>query len=355
MKKTIAKKTRNSSNHTFDEGNILVTGGAGFIGSALIAELNARGHENIIVVDRLGCDERFKNLVGLNFNEFFLVEEFEELISAHDESSSMLHYSHKNPLNIQTVFHLGAESSTTECDADWLIENNYRFSQRLSMWAISNDIRFVYASSAATYGDGSRGMRDTSDLNTLRPLNIYGYSKHLFDKFVERTPSLKDTCIGLKYFNIFGPNENHKSDMRSMVSKAFEEIKATGKISLFKSYNPKYANGEQLRDFLYVRDAVKMTLHLARQKRSHGLYNIGSGKAHSWINLAHAVFEAMGLPPKIEFIDMPESMRNQYQYHTCADINKLKDSGYFTPITSFKEAVREYVQDFLIPNKRLEG
>lgn len=353
MKKTIVKKTRSSLTHVFEDGNILVTGGAGFIGSALIAQLNARGHDNIIVVDRLGCDDRFKNLVGLNFTEFFLVEEFEALISSNDDHCSALHYSNKNPLNIQTVFHLGAESSTTECNADWLIENNYRFSQRLAMWAVSNGMRFIYASSAATYGDGSKGMSDDCDLNTLRPLNMYGYSKHLFDQFVERTPLLKKSCVGLKYFNIFGPNENHKNDMRSMVSKAFDEIKATGKISLFKSHNPKYADGEQLRDFLYIQDAVKMTIHLARQRRCYGIYNIGSGKAHTWIELAHAVFEAMGLPPKIEFIDMPESIRNQYQYRTFADIRKLKDSGYFIPVTSLKDAIREYVQDYLIPNKRL--
>ena len=227
------------------------------------------------------------------------------------------------------------------------------FTKRLAHWSLDRNARFVYASSAAPYGDGSQGMDDrNADLHRLRPLNMYGYSKHLFDLYAQRTGIL-DRMIGLKYFNVFGPNENHKEDMRSVVNKAFAQILETGKVGLFKSYRPEYEDGKQERDFLYVKDAVEMTLFLAEQPGAGGLYNIGSGVAQSWVDLAEAIFAAMDREPSIEFIEMPESLREKYQYYTCADISKVRAAGYEPPITSLQDAVADYVRNYLGPDRLL--
>ena len=325
------------------ESRILITGGAGFIGSALVWELNRRGCENIVVCDRLSTDEKWKNLVPLRFADYI---DGNDLLQAVQHSPAKLgRFDH--------VLHLGACSATTERDADYLMRNNYEFTKQLCQWSLASQTRFVYASSAATYGDGAHGMDDQmADLHALRPLNMYGYSKHLFDLHAKREGWLP-SIVGLKYFNVYGPNEDHKADMRSLVHKACGQILATGKVQLFKSHRPDYKHGEQMRDFLYVKDAIRMTLHLAETPSAGGLFNLGSGKAHTWVELATAIFTALGKEPNIEFIDMPEHLQSKYQYYTCADITKLRGSGFKTEITPLAEAVRDYVQGYLVPDKRL--
>jgi ADP-L-glycero-D-manno-heptose 6-epimerase len=264
----------------------------------------------------------------------------------------------KVPGPVEAVFHLGACSSTIETDASYLIKNNYEYTKILAQWATRPrraGIHFIYASSAATYGDGSSGFSDDeAKLEELRPLNMYGYSKHLFDLWTRRTGLLKK-IVGLKYFNVFGPNEYHKADMRSFVLKAFEQINATGKVCLFKSYKSEYADGEQVRDFLYVKDAVDMTFFFFDNPKITGLFNIGAGLARSWNDLVKAVFAALGKKPNIEYIDMPESIRNQYQYYTCADISKLRKASYKKQITPLDEAIKDYVQNYLQKDMCLSG
>jgi len=247
----------------------------------------------------------------------------------------------------KAVFHLGASTSTTETNASYLIKNNYEYTKLLAQWTASKNIRFIYASSAATYGDGLAGFSDNEDLiDTLQPLNMYGYSKQMFDLWALRTGLLKK-MVGLKYFNVFGPNEYHKADMRSFVLKAFEQVQSAGKVGLFKSHNPQYADGEYVRDFIYIKDAVDMTLFFYDNPNTNGLFNIGTGKARSWNDLVKAVFNAAGRAVNIEYIEMPESIRSQYQYHTQADITKLRNAGYDKPVTPLEAAVKDYVQNYL--------
>jgi ADP-L-glycero-D-manno-heptose 6-epimerase len=325
-------------------GRILVTGGAGFIGSALVWALNERGVEDIVVADVLHSDEKWRNLVPLKYADYV---EGPVLRSRLAQSPTAFG-------KFSAVFHMGACSSTTERDASYLIDNNTAFTRELAGWALSMGARFIYASSAATYGDGSHGMDDNDPaIERLRPLNMYGYSKHLFDLYARRLGWL-DRIVGVKYFNVFGPNEDHKGDMRSVVSKAHAQIKESGKISLFKSYDPKYKDGGQMRDFLYVKDAIGMTLHFAEKGSSvGGLFNLGSGEANTWVTLADAIFAALGRPPNIEFIEMPDLLRAKYQYYTKADISKLRASGYDKPITLLDAAVADYVRNYLVPDKRL--
>ncbi len=318
---------------------IVVTGGAGFIGSALIAALNSRGIGDILVVDRLATDHRWKNLRNLGFADYVEKDDFLEMIMTH-----------RTPSGIKAVLHMGACTDTTETDASYLIKNNYEYTKLLAQWATDAGVRFIYASSAATYGDGSAGFADDEQkLQTLRPLNMYGYSKHLFDLWARRTGLLKK-MVGLKYFNVFGPNEYHKGDMRSFVIKAFEQITAKGKVALFKSHYPRYADGEYVRDFIYIRDAVDMTLFFLDNPAAAGLFNIGAGKARTWNDMVKAVFAAMDREPKIEYIEMPDSIRNQYQYYTCADIAKLRKAGCNKQTTPLEDAVEEYVQKYLEPH-----
>jgi len=315
---------------------IIVTGGAGFIGSALIAALNKRQITDILVVDELGCDQKWKNLRNLSFADYMEKDDFLDRIIENKLAGP-----------IAAVFHLGACSSTTETDASYLIENNYEYTKLLAQWAANANIRFIYASSAATYGDGSAGFSDDEEkIDKLRPLNIYGYSKQLFDLWARRAGLLKK-MVGLKYFNVFGPNEYHKGDMRSFVVKAFEQIMASGRVCLFKSYKPQFKDGEQMRDFLYVKDAVDMTLFFLDNPKIAGLFNIGSGRARNWNDLVKAVFAAMGKPPNIEYIEMPDSIRNQYQYFTQADMTKLRQVGYKKQTTPLEEAIKDYVQNYL--------
>ena len=326
----------------FSDARVLVTGGAGFIGSALVWALNRCGCEHIVVCDRLGTDEKWRNLTPLRFAHY---------VEA-DELLPRLQNGALGKFNL--VLHLGACSSTTERDASYLIRNNYEFTKDLAAWSLANRTRFVYASSAATYGDGAAGMADDdAKLDTLRPLNMYGYSKHLFDLHARRAGFL-DRIVGLKYFNVFGPNEDHKGDMRSVVHKSFGQVRETGVIRLFKSYRPDYRDGEQKRDFLYVKDAVAMTLHLAANEKAGGLFNIGSGNARTWLDLARAVFTALKREPKIEFVDMPEAIRDKYQYFTEANLARLRAAGYAAPVTSLEDAVSDYVGNYLVPDKRLD-
>jgi len=322
---------------------IIVTGGAGFIGSALVWKLNLLGEEEIIIVDELGTDEKWKNLTGLRFIDIYHPEEFIAMI-----------LNNALPFEIDTIFHLGACSATTEKDADYLLQNNYHYSQDLAKYAVTNRARFIYASSAATYGDGVLGYDDNEqELNKLRPLNMYGYSKHLFDLWLHKT-GFNEEVVGLKYFNVYGPNEYHKGDMRSVVHKAFGQIMETGKVKLFKSYNPDYKNGEQKRDFIYVKDAVDMTLHFYEHKDKNGLFNVGTGKAETWINLVTAVFNAVGKEPNVEFIDMPDNLKEKYQYFTEAKIEKIRSAGYSKKISSLEEGIFDYVKNYLLPNKYLD-
>ena len=320
---------------------IAVTGGAGFIGSAIIWRLNSLGYDNIIVVDELGFDEKWKNLVGLKFSDFinkdFFIQKIENGLN----------------LNIKSIIHMGANSSTTEKNADELIKNNYEYSKTLAKYSFKNNLRFVYASSAATYGDGSLGFNDDEKiLNSLRPLNMYGYSKHLFDLWLMRQ-GMSDKAAGLKYFNIFGPNEYHKGDMRSVVNKAFDQIIAAGKVKLFKSKNQKYKDGEQKRDFLFIKDAVDMTLFFLDNKDKNGLFNIGSGKARTWNDLVAAIFNAMNKQVNIEYIELPEHLVEKYQYFTEAKLDKIKKAGYSKPISSLEDGVIDYVKNYMLKNKYL--
>jgi len=325
-------------------GRILVTGGAGFIGSALVWALNRRGHSDIVVTDVLGSDEKWKNLTPLKFADYVEADAFRRQLAANPAAFG----------RFSAVFHLGACSSTTEKNAGYLIDNNYNVTKELAAWSLAQGARFIYASSAATYGDGAEGMDDQSeDLGRLRPLNMYGYSKHLFDLYAQQQGWLNQ-IVGVKYFNVFGPNEDHKGDMRSLVNKAYQQILATGRVQLFRSHKPEFKDGEQMRDFLYVKDAVEMTLHFAGPApRAGGLYNLGSGEANTWVALTGAIFRALGRAPEIEFIDMPEVLRGKYQYYTRADVAKLRATGYARAMTPLTEAVRDYVQGYLVPGKKL--
>ena len=316
---------------------IIVTGGAGFIGSALIAALNGRGVTDILVVDQLGCDGKWKNLRNLSFADYVEKDNFLKMVLENTICPP-----------IEAVFHLGACSSTTETDASYLAKNNYEYTKLLAQWAANSDIRFIYASSAATYGDGSKGFKDDEDkLETLAPLNMYGYSKQMSDLWTHRAGLFKKN-VGLKYFNVFGPNEYHKAEMRSFILKSFEQINTAGKVRLFKSHNPEYADGEYVRDFIYVKDAVDMTLFFYDNPNIGGLFNVGTGKARSWNDLVKATFAAMDKSANIEYIDMPESIRHQYQYFTQADMTKLRQAGYSKPTTSLEDAIKDYVRNYLM-------
>lgn len=291
--------------------------------------------EQIVIADFLGTDQKWRNLLGLRIADYLEADDLFPRLS-----SGQL-----GPFDL--VLHMGACSSTTETNGPYLIRNNYEFTRDLALWSFSTGARFVYASSAATYGDGTAGMEDRSDLDyldTLRPLNLYGYSKHLFDLYAARN-GLLDKCAGLKFFNVFGPNEQHKGAMRSLVIKAYEQVRDTGTIKLFRSYRDEYADGEQKRDFIYVRDAAAMTLHIAFKSSANGIFNIGSGRAETWLALANAVFSAMQKKPRVEFVDMPEELREKYQYFTCADISRLRATAYNEPVTSLDAAVKETISE----------
>jgi ADP-L-glycero-D-manno-heptose 6-epimerase len=318
---------------------IIITGAAGFIGRNLVAELNRRGHDNLLLVDQLGTDEKWANLVGLRFDDVISPAKFIESVK-----------SNTVPL-ASACIHLGACSATTEKDADYLLENNYRYTRTICEWSLRQKTRFVYASSAATYGDGALGYSDEDRATqTLQPLNMYGYSKHLFDLWALRA-GVFDRIVGLKYFNVYGPYEDHKAGMRSLVQKAYHQIIERGYLELFKSHRPDYHDGEQKRDFIYVQDAVNVTLHFALDSPIHGLLNCGTGVARTWLDLARSLFSAMNRKPDIRFIEMPEILRGKYQYFTQADVAKLRKAGYAKQFLSLEDGVSNYVKTYLEPRK----
>jgi ADP-L-glycero-D-manno-heptose 6-epimerase len=324
---------------------IIITGGAGFIGSAMLWELNRRGQENVIIVDDLGTTEtgKWRNLSGLLYADFIAKDLFPSLLEK------------KSLGKISAVVHMGANSSTTETDADHLLENNYGYSKKIASCCMQQGVRFVYASSAATYGNGSNGYSDDiSGIHHLRPLNMYGYSKQLFDRWALKN-NLLEQAAGLKFFNVYGPNEYHKGDMCSVVSKAFHQIRDKGKVTLFMSHRSDYLDGEQLRDFVHVRDCTEVMAWLLENPEVNGVFNIGYGNARSFKDLAKATFAAMDKEPLIEYVPMPETLRDKYQYYTCAEMKKLRSAGYAKPFISLEEGVRDYVQNFLdTPNPYLD-
>ncbi len=316
--------------------SFIVTGGAGLIGCNLVSALNARGYTNIVVVDRINHPEKEANLESVTYSEFVDKEDFRKRFLAGQQHP------------VTTVFHLGACSSTTETDAEYLNDNNLRYTQQLCEWSQTNGARFIYASSAATYGDGKLGYSDDDAIITqLKPLNLYGQSKQDFDVWAMEH-GLLENIVGLKYFNVFGPHENHKGEMRSVVNKAYLQILDTGALKLFRSHRADYEDGKQERDFVYVKDAVAVTLYFHDHPQTSGLFNCGTGTTRTWLDLAHAIFAAMDREPNIEFVDMPDHLRDKYQYHTQADTHKLRSAGYTAPFTSIEDAVRDYVRNYLM-------
>lgn len=313
----------------------IVTGGAGFIGSVLLWKLNQEGIDDILVVDRLESSDRWKNLRKHHFSDYIEADDFLIWLTAGKFSK------------IEGIVHLGACSSTTEINGSFLIRNNFEYTKALAAWALAKNRPFIYASSAATYGDGQFGYTtDSQTTQKLIPLNIYGYSKHLFDLWALRRGVLKK-LVGLKFFNVFGPNEYHKGDMRSMVAKAVEQVKRDGKIRLFRSYRPEFKNGEQRRDFLYVKDAVGVIWNFMKTPREGGLFNVGAGHAQTWNDLAKVLFAALDQPMRIDYIEMPESLRTKYQYHTQADMSWRKAKNRAKPFRTLEEGVNDYVLNYL--------
>lgn len=314
----------------------IVTGGAGFIGSALIWKLNQEGVDDILVVDNLGHGDKWKNLVNRRYSDYLHKTTFLQMLQR------------KTLDNARAVLHMGACSSTTEQDAEYLMENNYRYTKVLAEFCLRNQIRFIYASSAATYGDGELGFDDDpAKLGKLKPLNMYGYSKHLFDLWALRN-NLLQNMVGLKFFNVFGPNEYHKDDMKSVVCKAFTQISNSGELQLFKSHRPDYAHGEQKRDFIYVKDCAEVVWWLLQHPEVNGIYNLGRGRAQSWNELAAAVFTAMERPFAVKYIDMPETIREKYQYFTQARMDRLTSAGCPVQFADLAAGVADYVQSYLM-------
>lgn len=320
---------------------VILTGGAGFIGSAFLEKLNAEGIDDILVVDNLGSGDKWMNLSGKRFSNY-------------EHKSSFLDKLETLPVKeITHIVHLGACSSTTETNADYMMRNNFQFTKTLAEFALLHKIKFIYASSAATYGDGALGFSDDDESTfQYKALNIYAYSKLLFDQWAIGTGAIKK-LTGVRFFNVYGPNEAHKADMRSVVQKSWEQIKANGAVKLFKSYHPDYSDGEQLRDFIYVKDCSDVLWWMFEHSKAKGIFNLGTGTARSWKDLVSAVFNALQLAPKIEFIEMPESLQKRYQYFTQAQMAKLQDAGYTKPFTSLEEGVKDYVVNYLETGKSL--
>lgn len=322
----------------YDDTYIVVTGGCGFIGSNLIKELNEQGFTHIIVVDNLSEGEKWKNLVGKEFSEVITPEKFPEWLEDHVDA-------------VEAVVHLGACTDTTERNGDYLLSNNTNYTIQLARLCVKNNTRFLYASSAATYGLGESGFSDSSKkISHLKPLNLYGFSKHLVDLWAFEE-GMENQILGLKYFNVFGPNEYHKKGMCSPVLKFYNEIQNQGFVELFQSSDPeRFPDGEQLRDFIYVKDVVRLTILLIKSSLC-GLVNIGTGKGTSWKFVAEHVFSALERPVDIRFTPMPQKLIGQYQNETVADTKKLqkslKEPFNFTPVG---EAIEEYVKGYLISN-----
>ena len=310
----------------------VVTGGAGFIGSALIWKLNQKGITDIIVVDVGDENKNSPNIANKNISEYIERDKFLELIK-----------SNKLTNDIDLILHMGACADTTETDSAYLLKNNFLYSKELCEWSLKNDTRYLYASSAATYGAGELGYIDRDELTSrLKPLNEYGNSKQMFDLWVLEN-TLEDKITGFKFFNVYGPNEYHKEDMRSMVNKGYHQIKETGKLRLFKSYKPEYKDGQQERDFIYIKDVLDIIWYFIDDSSRCGIYNVGTGSARTWNDLANALFKAFNIEPNIEYFDMPDKLKKQYQYFTQADLTKLKATGCDCKFTDIDDAVKDYV------------
>ncbi|MCD6407422.1 ADP-glyceromanno-heptose 6-epimerase [bacterium] len=318
---------------------IILTGGAGFIGSCFLWKLNKEGIEDIFVVDHLN-ERKEKNLKNKKFSDYFEKGEFLRLIE-------------KDKIErVDAVIHLGACTSTVETNAEYIIENNYIYSKILAEWCLRNNIRFIYASSAATYGDGENGFSDEDEITLkLKPLNLYGISKHLFDLWVVSN-KLTGKFVGLKFFNVYGPNEYHKGEMRSIVAKAYDEIVKTGKIKLFKSYRKNIKDGEQKRDFISVFDVINVIFFFMKNPTVSGIFNVGTGKARSFNEVANIIFSILGKTPLIEYVEMPERIKRQYQYFTEARVEKLRKAGYTENFSSLEEGIKSYIE-FLRETKYL--
>ena len=315
----------------------IVTGGAGFIGSRIVAGLNVIGITNILVVDQLETSNKWQNLVPMTYSDYSNKNQFlGDLIRGEYDTKS-----------VKAIFHMGACSSTTETDSDFLMENNYTYTKHLAEWCVERGIRFIYASSAATYGSGDQGYSDKTDLAKLKPLNAYGFSKLAFDRYAQ-VRGILNRIVGVKFFNVYGANEYHKEDMRSVVHKAFEQIQDGEVVKLFKSHRTDYKNGEQQRDFVYVEDCVKVLLCFLKNTEINGIFNLGTGTARSFKDLVKAVYFALDKKPEIQYIDMPEYLQSKYQYFTQAEMDKLKNTGYKGNFCSLEDGVKDYVQNYLL-------
>ena len=315
---------------------IVVTGGAGFIGSNLIKALNEKNITNIIVVDHLAHNiNKKENFTDLKYQVYF------------DQGEFLKQIQENKIKDIDIIIHLGARTDTTEKDKNFLIENNTVYSQKLFDFCLSNNCRFIYASSAATYGDGKQGYSDGE--RNLKPLNYYGLSKYLFDEWLLNKKGKPSQWVGLKFFNVYGQNEYHKEFMASVIYHGFTQIIKDGYIKLFKSYNKNYKDGEQMRDFIYIKDAINVILFFLNKNNLSGIFNVGTGKARSFLNLANSIFLALNKNPNIKFIEMPDGLKDKYQYFTQADISFLGKIGYSKKFTELEEGVRDYVQSYLVP------
>ena len=314
----------------------IVTGAAGFIGSAFVWELNKRGVSEIICVDQFHQSQKWRNLAKRSFFHFVMKDDLFDFLSQTDVIGA-----------VKGVFHMGACSSTTQTDVDYLVKNNYYYSQELFKWCSRHQKRFIYASSAATYGAGENGFEDTFDSEKLKPLNLYGESKVIMDRWVVKQKLTPPHWYALKFFNVFGPNEYEKGSMASVAFKAFHQVSEKSELGLFKSYNAQYADGQQLRDFVYVKDVVRWMKELMDKKPENGIYNMGFGKARSWLDMAQALFAALGKPLKINWLEMPDNIKDQYQYFTEANMNKWKSQGLSEPEWSLEKAIADYVQNYL--------
>lgn len=308
----------------------IVTGGAGFIGSCVVRTLNDAGIEDIIIVDNIASTDKWLNIRNKKFLKYINKNTFLDEISEYE--------------NVKAIIHMGACSSTTEKNFDYLWNNNFEFTKALWKYSAEKQISFIYASSAATYGNGEQGFDDRVDIDLLRPLNGYGYSKQLFDQWVKHQAVIyPKQFVGLKFFNVYGPNEYYKGSMASMIFHGFNQIKTDGEIRLFKSCNPEYEDGGQLRDFVYVKDICSVIEWLLNNEQVNGLYNVGTGRAQSFRELAEATFNALGLEPNIRYINMPDHLKRKYQYYTKAEVSKLRESGYDKPFMDLETGVKDYV------------
>ena len=317
--------------------SVIVTGGAGFIGSCIVRTLNDMGIEDITIVDHICETDKWMNMRNKKYTEYINRDEFLEKLPEY--AGKVTH-----------IIHMGACSATTERDFDFLYKNNYEYTKTLWKFCTENQISFIYASSAATYGDGKEGFDDKEDIKRLRPLNGYGYSKQLFDLWAEKQTIAPKQHVGFKFFNVYGPNEYFKGSMASVIFHSFNKINETGEMGLFKSYKEGYEDGGQLRDFVYVKDICKVVKFMIEHEEVSGLFNLGTGQARSFYDLAASTFKAMGLEPNIKYIEVPESLRAKYQYYTQANMEKLRSVGYADDFYSLEDGAKDYVQNYLMKN-----